>query len=107
MADMTASFTDPPDLGLGLSPITPDVRSRHKIARDISGVAVVSVDQRSKASEAGIEPGDVILRVQTQTVGSVREFWQQVDSARMERRTRLLLLLHGPSGERWVTLPSA
>ncbi len=107
MADMAANFTDPPDLGLGLSPITPDVRSRYKIDRDINGVAVVAVDQRSKASEVGIEAGDVILRVQTQTVTSVREFWQQVDAARMERRIRLLLLLHGPSGERWVTLPSA
>lgn len=106
-SEMAASFTDPPDLGMGLSPITPDVRARYKIARDLSGVAVVSVDPHSKASEVGIEPGDVILRVQSQAVGSAREFWQQVDAARMERRTRLLLLLHGPSGERWVTLPSA
>jgi serine protease Do len=106
-SEMAASFTDPPDLGLGLSPITPDVRSRYKIAQDIAGVAVVAVDAHSKASEVGIEPGDVILRVQTQTVSTAREFWQQVDAARMERRIRLLLLVRGPSGERWVTLPSA
>ena len=107
MAEMAADFTDPPDLGLGLAPITPDIRLRYDIAASMTGVAVVTVDQRSKASEAGIEPGDVIQRVQTQPVTSVREFWLQVDGARRDRRTRLLLLINGPTGERWVTLPSA
>jgi serine protease Do len=107
IADMAADFTDPPDLGLGLAPTTADIRSRFDIATDIVGIAVVAVDSHSKASEAGIEPGDVIQRVQTEPVTSVREFWQMVDASRRDRHTRLMLLVRGPSGERWVTLPSA
>ena len=106
-ADMAMDLTDPPDLGLGLAPITADLRARYDISGDVVGVAVVTVDGRSKASEAGIEPGDVIQRVQSEPIASVREFWSQVDGARRDRRTRLLLLVRGPSGERWVTLPSA
>jgi len=107
MAQMAQAFTDPPDLGLGLAPITPDLRTRYDISADTAGIAVVTVDQRSKASEAGIEPGDVIQRVMDQSISSVREFWSQVDGARRHRHTRLLILVRGPSGERWVTLPSA
>jgi serine protease Do len=107
MADMPTDFTDPPDLGLGLAPVTADIRARYDIAADVDGVAVVTVDPRSRASEAGIEPGDVIEQVMTDAVPSVRAFWQRVDGARRDRRTRLLLLVKGPSGERWVTLPSA
>ena len=107
MAEMEAEFTDPPDLGLGLAPITPDVRTRFDIEASVDGVAVVAVDTHSRASEAGIEPGDVIQRVMTEPVTSVRAFWLLVDSARRDRRTRLLLLVRGPTGERWVTLPSA
>ncbi len=107
MTDMSADFTDPPDLGLGLGPITADIRTRYEISADVTGVAVVTVDPRSRASEAGIEAGDVIQRVQMEPVGSVREFWSQVDSARRNRHTRIMLLVRGPSGERWVTLPSA
>lgn len=106
-ADMAMDHVDPPDLGLGLAPVTSDIRTRYEIGADVVGVAVITVDPRSKASEAGIEPGDVIQRVQSEPVASVREFWLQVDGARRDRRTRLLMLLRGPSGERWVTLPSA
>ena len=106
-AQAAMDYTDPPDLGLGLAPLTTDIRARYEIPTDITGVAVVSVDPRSKASEAGIEPGDVIQRVLNGPVGSVREFWQLVDGARRDRRTRLLMLIKGPTGERWVTLPSA
>ncbi len=107
MADMAADFTDPPDLGLGLGPITADLRTRFEISADVAGIAVVTVDPRSRASEAGIETGDVIQRVQMEPVASVREFWSQVDAARRNRHTRIMLLVRGPTGERWVTLPSA
>ncbi len=105
--EMPHEFVDPPDLGLGLAPLTPDIRSRFEIDAAVEGVAVVAVDAHSRASEAGIEPGDVIQRVMVEPVTSVRAFWLLVDGARRDRHTRLLLLVRGPTGERWVTLPSA
>ena len=107
VADMDTEFTDPPDLGLGLAPLTADIRAQYEVDTGVEGIAVVAVDPHSRASEAGIEPGDVIQRVQIEPVSSVRAFWLLVDGARRDRRTRLLLLVRGPSGERWVTLPSA
>jgi serine protease Do len=107
IADMPMDFTDPPDLGLGLAPVTADLRTRYDISPDINGIVVVGIDAKSKAAEAGMEPGDVIMRVQSEPVTSVREFWSMVDGARRDRKTRLMFLVRGPSGERWVTLPSA
>ncbi len=107
VADLQNEFVDPADLGLGLAPLTVDIRSKFEVDASVEGIAVVAVDSHSRASEAGIEPGDVIQRVMTEPVSSVRAFWLLVDGARRDKRTRLLLLVRGPAGERWVTLPSA
>jgi serine protease Do len=107
IAEMQNEFVDPADLGLGLAPLTADIRSKYEVDTGVEGIAVVAVDSHSRASEAGIEPGDVIQRVMTEPVSSVRSFWLLVDGARRDKRTRLLLLVRGPGGERWVTLPSA
>jgi S1-C subfamily serine protease len=70
-------------------PSPADIRTRYEIAADVVGVAVVTVDPRSKAAEAGVEPGDVIQRVQAEPVASVREFWLEVDGAGRDRRSPL------------------
>jgi serine protease Do len=101
------AYVEPPDMGLNLSSITAELRGRFSLPNDQRGVVVLSVDQNSKAGEQGLLPGDVIERVGKQSVSSVREFWLRIDEARRDRTTKLLLLVHGTGGERWVALPSA
>ena len=101
------AYVEPPDMGLNLSSITEELRGRFSLAADQRGVVVLSVDQNSKAGEQGLLPGDVIVRVGKQSVSSVREFWLRIDEARRGRTTKLLLLVHGTAGDRWVALPSA
>jgi serine protease Do len=101
------AYVEPPDMGLNLSSITAELRGRFSLPNDQRGVVVLSVDQNSKAGEQGLLPGDVIERVGKQSVSTVREFWLRIDEARRDRTTKLLLLVHGTGGERWVALPSA
>ncbi len=101
------AYVEPADMGLNLSSITEELRAKFALASDQLGVVVLSVDPNSKAAEQGMLSGDVIVRVGKQSIGSVREFWVRIDEARRGRTTRLLLLIHGSGGERWVALPSA
>lgn len=102
-----AAFMDPPDLGLNLSPMNEEARTRLRVPASAGGVVVIGVDPFSKAAEQGILPGEVILKVQRETVTSVRDFWSRVDTERRHRRTKMLLLIRGSDGERWVALPTA
>jgi serine protease Do len=102
-----ASYVDPPDLGLSLAPVNEEVRTRLRLPASAGGVVVTGVEPFSKAAEQGILAGEVILKVQRDSVSSVRDFWSRVDGARRDRRTKMLLLLRGPEGERWVALPTA
>ena len=103
----SSAFVEPPDMGLNLSSITEELRSKFTLAADQRGVVVLSVDANSKAAEQGLLPGEVIVRIGKTAIGSVREFWLAVDEARRQRHTKLLMLVRSASGDRWVALPSA
>ena len=101
------AYVEPPDMGLNLSSVTEELKGKFALPSDQRGVVVLAVDPNSKAGEQGLLPGDVIVRVGKQSVTSVREFWLRIDEARRGRTTKLLLLIHGSGGDRWMALPSA
>ena len=99
------TYVDAPDLGLNLSALNDEVRTRMKLPPNQPGVVVLGVDPFSKSAEQRILPGEVILRVQRDSIASVREFWSRVDQVRREGRNQMLLLIHNADGEHWVALP--
>jgi serine protease Do/serine protease DegQ len=48
--------------------------SDNRATADDEGVLVVSVDQESRAAESGLEPGDVITRVNRKRVSNLEQF---------------------------------
>lgn len=56
--------------GARLRDLSPD----HGLYGRVNGVEIVDVEQGSPASRLGLEPGDVIVAVNRDAVGSVREF---------------------------------
>ena len=51
------------NLGIQLTQITPNLRSRFNISKDIKGVLILSVEENSLAAEKGLQSGDVILAI--------------------------------------------
>ncbi|MDE0661332.1 MAG: Do family serine endopeptidase [Gammaproteobacteria bacterium] len=51
-----------------------DLSRQHRLFGRVDGVEVVDVERGSRASELGLEPGDVITAVDGRAVGSVGEF---------------------------------
>jgi serine protease Do len=84
---------EPTDTGFGMTidQLTPQVTEQLQVPANRGGAVIVSVDQFSPASQAGIGRGDVILRVGNTDVHSVAEVSDALDSVPQGGTTRLIL----------------
>lgn len=82
-----------PEIGLTLSSITDELRTRFELPEDAKGVMVVQVDNASSAAEKGVRAGDVIVEVGQQEVNSPGEVADRVRELRDEDKPSVLLLL--------------
>ena len=90
-------------LGLELKEINGDLMEKYNIDEDDGKIVVVSVDVNSEASDKGLVEGDVIKRVGTQQVNSLKEF-KKKEKASRKRGSLLLLVKKNDGSSRFVTL---
>jgi serine protease Do len=98
----------PADLGLSLSMLTADQRTRYGLQMQQAGVLVAGVAAHTDAFDRGLAPGDVIVRVQDTDVHSPQEEQAAVDAARTQHKAFILALVL-PKAEQdpvahWVAL---
>ncbi|MBC8268588.1 MAG: DegQ family serine endoprotease [Rhodospirillaceae bacterium] len=91
-------------LGLTLAELTPALREKFKLDEKARGVIVTEVADDGVAFEKGIRPGDLIVEVSQQEVTSPDQVIGKIDEARKEGNKRILLLIEGQSGLRFVAL---
>ena len=89
------------DIGLQLSSITPSIRTRFNISKEINGVFIANVEPNSLAAERGLKTGDVILAIVNNTasqthqkVSSPIEVINAAKKARASGKKILLLYVH-------------
>ena len=87
----------PGKLGLAISEVGPEQKKAFKIQ---GGVVVEAVD--GPALAAGIQPGDVILRVNNADIKDVKSFADAV--AKLDPKKPVALLVRDENGTRFVTL---
>jgi len=94
-------------LGLELSSLTDDVRKKFKIRDSIKGVAVTGVDPSvdNSAPDKRLTPGDVIVEVQYEAVGTPADLQARVDALKAQGKKIAVLLVSNANGEtRFVAL---
>jgi serine protease Do len=91
-------------LGLKLAPIAQDTKDKFSLNPDQKGVVITDVTPDSPAAERGLKPGDVIVEVQQEPVGSPADVQSRVDSVRKQSRKSVLMLIQSQDGLRWVPL---
>ena len=85
-------------LGLGLTAITPSVRSEFSLDPKASGVLITDVDEDSDAAERGLQAGDRIVAIGGSPVHSVDDVKSAVSSARSAKRPSVLLFVERQRG---------
>ena len=90
-------------LGLELKEINRDLMDKYNIDEDDGKIVVVSVDVNSEADDKGLVEGDVIKRVGSQQVNSLKEF-KKKEKASRKRGSLLLLVKKNDGSSRFVTL---
>ncbi len=85
-------------LGLRLSSITPKLKKKYSLDKDLKGVVVTKVTESGPAAEKGIRPGDVIVEISQQEVAEPADIEKKVAEAEKAGRKSVLLLLEGGQG---------
>ncbi|MGG5810358.1 DegQ family serine endoprotease [Falsiroseomonas sp. CW058] len=91
-------------LGLRVAPISPETRERFSLRAESRGVVITEVSPGSPAAERELRPGDVIVEVQQERVGSPQEVQERLERLRRQGRATALLLIESAQGQRWVPL---
>ena len=91
-------------LGMTLGAATPPNRERFKLDATARGVVVTEVADDSVAFEKGVRPGDLIVELSQQEVTMPAQVVAKVEAARKNGEKRVLLLVEGQSGLRFVAL---
>lgn len=83
--------------GLALAPLDDGMRDRLGLADDAAGALVVRIVPGSGAAEAGLRPGDLIVRVNRRDVADVEGAIAALESAKREAGRAALLVRRGPA----------
>jgi serine protease Do len=87
--------------GLQLRDVNPQIAQRFHLKGE-KGAVVAGVEPGSRAAEAGLQQGDLILEVNRQPVGSVKEVMENINRSR--DKDHLLLLVQRENSKLFVPL---
>jgi len=95
----------PHDLGLQLSDLTQAQRTSYALGQDQSGLMVAAVAAKSIAADAGLVPGDLILRIENCNISATQTVLECLRlRAAAGQRYAAMLLGHGGQIY-WIALP--
>jgi serine protease Do len=102
------AVTVPPDVGLTLTAVTDDVRTKYRLDAAQAGVVIKGILAGTDAATRGLSPGDVILHVQGEQVHTPQQVQAAIDAARAQQRPYVaaLVLKKGPGAPApvWIAL---
>jgi serine protease Do len=88
--------------GMTVQPLTPELAERFELSRGTKGVVITGVDPEGAAAETGLQPGDVIQKVNGTDITSTAELRDSLAKATDSKPALLLVSREGQT--RFVTL---
>jgi serine protease Do len=80
-------------MGMSLAPLTPQVRRTRNLPEGATGVVITRIDPASAAAEQGLQPGDVLLKVNNRNIATAADLQAGVADAKRAGRKSVLLLV--------------
>jgi serine protease Do len=90
------------EFGLQLKEITDSLQKKYNL-EDSNALVVTKIDKDGEAYSKGIREGDIVKRVGTEKVETVKAFKRLIDKSR-EKGTLLLLVKKPNGGSKFYTL---
>ncbi len=87
--------------GLQLRDVTPQMAQRYQLKEE-KGAVVAGIEPGSRAAEAGMQPGDLILEVNRHPVGSAQDVLENIN--RSKDKDQVLLLVQRNNGRFFIPL---
>jgi len=88
--------------GITVRELTPELAKRFGAKEGDAGVVVVKIDAASKAFEAGIRQGDVVLQINQKDIATIEDYKKAV--ARLKAKERILLLIRRKGEDLFLTV---
>ncbi|CAK7192603.1 Periplasmic serine endoprotease DegP [Commensalibacter sp. Nvir] len=85
----------PSNLGIALSPLTPELRQQIGVDDKVKGVVISGINRESPADRVGLQLGDIIVSVDNQAVDNPNAAVNAVKSALKKDTTVLLRIIRG------------
>jgi len=99
-----APETEIEDLGFRVKPLTQDWRRSNRLPPDLEGVVVTRLERASAAQIGGLDPGDLILKLDDKAVSDVEALKEALADARAAKRSKIVFFVRRGSGTLFVTV---
>src|SRR5207245_3693588 len=92
-------------LGLKLAKPTAELRKQFSLPDTTKGAVITEVPQNGRGATQGLRPGDLVIAVGHESVGSLEELEQEVAAARRNERKNVILRVEREGNTRVIALP--
>ena len=92
------------NIGLTVSLVTEELAEKFDLDKDEIGIVVIDVTDGSPAADKGVQPGDVIRRLNQSAITSVEKLVEGIASAKEEGRKGVLMLIESDGQTRFVQI---
>jgi serine protease Do len=93
-------------LGLSLTPITDEMRTKFGFDPKVKGLIVTEIDPQSPAASKNIKVGDVVVEAQQETIIAAEDLNRAIEKVKKTGGKQVLLLVEDSKGDtRFVALP--
>ncbi len=88
--------------GITVRQLAPELAKRFGIGDGESGVVVVKIEQGSRAFEAGLRPGDIVLQINQKDIATIEDYKNA--ASRVKSKDRTLLLIRRKGADLFLTI---
>ena len=92
------------NIGLTVSLLTEELAEKFDLDTGEIGIVVVDVTDGSPAADKGVQPGDIIRRLNQSAITSVEKLVEGIASAKKEGRKGVLMLIESDGQTRFVQI---
>ena len=92
------------NIGLTVAPLTEELAKKFDLDTGETGIVVLDVKDGSPAADKGVQPGDIIRRLNQSAITSVDKLIEGIASAKKEGRKGVLMLIESDGQTRFVQI---